>query len=539
VLPELITLPEGATIQGQNGERFVVEGLLATGGFSVIYRVHERRARDKLYALKVISNPTSSKRRHLTFEGEILKRLEHRSLPHIYQLFENTRLSQLYILMEYIEGQDLETLRLKQPEKHFSLSLTLVLMKSIVEAVSYLHNQQPPIVHRDIKPANIIVPNGIREPKLVDFGLAKEYAEENTTNIIRYGTPGYAAVEQYGQGTNPRTDLYALAATIYTLLSGIVPIDALTRNLEHHTEDPLLPLYMLNQAIPIPVSDVIEKAMSLRSEDRYASVEEFWQVINSASMQELHTGPIVSDPQLPALAVAGDPKLGTYKLEKQADKFKERLSNRPTHSMQGRIYVRKKLLRSALYVLLTCVILAVGIGSFFLFAAWPRHDTTTYEKRAATNVATPTINVDPIQGCPKEELLQLAIGSSGDYPQLARCYGGTIQDSGIDGGSGPALIYDIHQQESNISGEFHGLGMVGTFAGNLKLDGTLQFVVTPLGGSRSLLFKGHIRPGGTGHIVATFNDLDQNNRILTNLYGNCTLIASATPSTTPTASSGS
>jgi hypothetical protein len=154
-----------------------------------------------------------------------------------------------------------------------------------------------------------------------------------------------------------------------------------------------------------------------------------------------------------------------------------------------------------------------------------------------TNVAPPTINADPIQGCPKEELLQLAIGSSGDYPQLARCYGGRIQDSGIDGGSGPALIYNIHQQQSSILGQFHGLGMVGTFTGNLNLDGTLQFVVTPRGGSRSLLFKGHIRPGGTGQIVATFNDLDQNGRILTNLYGNCTLIANATPSPTPITSS--
>src|SRR5262249_41494117 len=149
----------------------------------------------------------------------------------------------------------------------------------------------------------IIVPIGAGEPKLVDFGLAKEYVEEKTTNVFRYGTPGYAAPEQYVQGTNPCTDIYALGATIYTLLSGIVPTDALTRNLGQYDEDPLLPLYMLNQDIPVPISDVIEKAMSLRSKDRYATVEEFWQALNTAfPMRNPQTEPIALDSPLFTLA---------------------------------------------------------------------------------------------------------------------------------------------------------------------------------------------------------------------------------------------
>jgi serine/threonine protein kinase len=539
VIRELVTLPEGATIQGQNGERFVVEGLLGTGGFSAIYLVRDRRARNKLYALKEILDSNTRERRHLTFEGEILKRLDHPSLPHIYQVFENKQLNRIYILMDYIEGPDLETLRLEQPEKHFSLSLTLALMTPIIEAVGYLHHQQPPIIHRDIKPANIISPIGSGEPKLVDFGLAKEYIEEKTTNVFRYGTPGYAAAEQYGQGTNPRTDIYALGATIYTLLSGVVPVDALTRNLEHRNEDPLLPLHILNTAIPVRVSEVIEKAMSLRSEDRYATIEDFWQAMSVASMHQPQTGPIASNPvpMTSAQAVAEISKLTTYPLDKQADKIRSRLKDRRTQFTQKRIYTRKKVLHNILYILISCIVLGVAIDGFLLYA-WSHHDTTTGQS-ATRNKVTPTPNFDPSQGCPKNELSQLATGSSNGYPQLALCYGGEIKDLGIDGGSSPAIIYNLHQQQSSISGQFSGLSMVGPFTGNLDMKGALQFTVTPLGENKPLLFTGNIRGGGTSQIVITFNDIDQNKHVLKDQYGSGVFIASATPSPSPTASSSS
>ena len=157
----------------------------------------------------------------------------------------------------------------------FSLTLALMLMAPIIEAVSYLHKQQPPVVHRDIKPANIIVPMGGSDAFLVDFGLAKEFVEDKTTGVFRYGTPGYAAPEQYGRGTNQRTDIYALAATLYTLLAGIVPADALTRSINPPGDDPLKRVHEVCSAIPEAVALVIERAMSLRNEDRFSSVDEF------------------------------------------------------------------------------------------------------------------------------------------------------------------------------------------------------------------------------------------------------------------------
>src|SRR5437588_10507960 len=181
------------------------------------------------------------------------------------------------MLMDYIEGRDLEALRNEQPDELISLPLVLTLMAPIVDALVYLHHQDPPIVHRDIKPENIIVPARGDEAVLVDFSIAKEYVEERTTTIIRHGSPGYAALEQYGSGTTPRTDIYGLAATIYTLLTGTIPIDAIVRAAGSRGTDPLKPAHLLAPAVPLTVSEAIQRAMSLSSNDRFETVEDFWQ----------------------------------------------------------------------------------------------------------------------------------------------------------------------------------------------------------------------------------------------------------------------
>src|SRR5437660_7404763 len=115
------------------------------------------------------------------------------------------------------------------------------IMAPIVDAVAYLHALHPPIIHRDIKPSNIIVPTSDVRSVLVDFGIAKEYDQDSTTTAVRHASPGYAAPEQYGIGTNTRTDIYGLGATIYTLLTGVVPTDAFyrTTNLGSGRNDPL------------------------------------------------------------------------------------------------------------------------------------------------------------------------------------------------------------------------------------------------------------------------------------------------------------
>lgn len=269
------TLPLGSILR----ERYRIEGLLGKGGYGSVYLVRDLRVRGNLFALKETTNPNRKDQQRFLFEGELLKKLDHHALPRVYRVFEDDTHERTYMLMDYIEGPNLEALRRQRPEKRFTLSQILTVLAPVVDAVQFLHSRQPPILHRDIKPSNIIVPLSGDDTVLVDFGIAKEFVPDGTTTAFRTGSPGFAAPEQYSRGTSTRSDVYGLGATMYTLLTGTHPADALDRMTKTSSSepDPLLPAHILAPTIPQSVSKAIARAMALNSNDRFATVEQFWQ----------------------------------------------------------------------------------------------------------------------------------------------------------------------------------------------------------------------------------------------------------------------
>jgi eukaryotic-like serine/threonine-protein kinase len=488
VLQEQMVLPVGAMIQHPDGERYTVKSLLGKGGFGAVYLVRDRHIKERLFALKEIIDPNKRDRERFIFEAEVLKRLNHRALPHVYKVFEYEKLKRVYMLMDYIEGQNLDILLGEQPERRFSLPLVLAVMKPIVDALIYLHSQNPPIVHRDIKPSNIIVSTRGGEAVLVDFGLAKEYIEDNTTTIIRHGSPGYAAPEQYGSGTNPRTDIYGLGATLYTLLTGTIPIDAIARVTGSKGIDPLVPIHLVVPSVSWANAMAIEKAMSISSDDRFNSVEDFWQELNSHTpKQQLVT------PLLKSLAPAKHQVVPEQQLKP--------LTTSPP-ALHNHAQPAKSRKSAFLFIFLT-VILTIAIGTALVSFALQHNNTSSTEQRVTPTLAhsTPQSTATSAASHPST----VTPGASA-YPDIVASYAGRVLDL-MNGEKTDMFLTQIHQNGGSISGYFKGLGMVGPFTGTVTPMGHLRFSVTVQGGASTLSFEGDIKIGGD--IVGSFKVLNQ------------------------------
>ena len=146
--------------------------------------------------------------------------------------------------------------------------------------LTYLHHLPPPVIHRGIKPGNIkITPQG--QVFLVDFGLAKQAHSGQATTVGAQGlTPGYASPEQYGQGTDARSDIYSLGATLYHALTGETPEDGISRAMGSAQ---LTPLRQYRPSLSMHIASVIEKAMEVDPAQRYQTAEAFKQALLTSS----------------------------------------------------------------------------------------------------------------------------------------------------------------------------------------------------------------------------------------------------------------
>src|SRR5437868_7888416 len=259
-------------------EQYRVVKLLGQGASGAVYLVVDEQKRQKLYALKEVVHAVREGQRDFPFDVAALKQLDHPALPRVYRVFHDDHHNRFSLLMDYVEGNSLEAMRQLMPGKRFSLHTAMTLMSPIMDAVSYLHRQHPPLIHGDIKPSNIIVPKAGAPPVLVDFGGVKDLDADTTAPQSRFN---YRAPEQYSGGTSPRTDIYALGAVLYTLLTGTVPAaaaDRLARRGEKEA-DPLVPVNQITPYVRPTVARAIHGALSIPSQDRFATVEQFWEVL--------------------------------------------------------------------------------------------------------------------------------------------------------------------------------------------------------------------------------------------------------------------
>ena len=285
------TLQPGQLVDG--GTYRIIRAL-GKGGMGAVYLAANTKAFDRPCVVKEVIeyyDPTDPQEREKAVrrfetEARTLALLKHPGIPDIYAYF--TERGRNYLVMEYIEGPDLSEGLTREREGKIveghahNVEDVVRYAIRICDVLDYLEDHEPPVTHNDIKPANIILDPNSKQPVLVDFGTAKtRYSRQAAGQPGRqqssvYGTVGYAAAELYNGTAEPRSDVYALAVTVYHLLTDDDP-----RN--HPFQFPKM------DDIPKPVRRVLRAALHDDIGQR-PSAAQFGQQLQQA-LQILHPAP--------------------------------------------------------------------------------------------------------------------------------------------------------------------------------------------------------------------------------------------------------
>jgi len=268
--------------------RYRIEAYIHSGGMGAVYKAYDQLHR-RLVAVKENTWITHTLlREQFQREAALLARLGvHEVLPQVFDYFtEDVR---QFLVMQYIEGEDLEK-RLQRLRGPLELAQVLEWTDKVLGALNYLHTFEPQVIHRDIKPANLkLTPDG--KIFLLDFGLAKNA----TTPTLPGGSfPGftrdYSPPEQRkGTGTDERSDIYALGATLYHLLTDKPPYESPLREtlIQRGLSDPQPAVDEANPQVPRAIAEVIRRAMSVDPADRYGSAVEMREALSRAQTPQL------------------------------------------------------------------------------------------------------------------------------------------------------------------------------------------------------------------------------------------------------------
>jgi serine/threonine protein kinase/predicted deacylase len=267
-------LVPGNWLQG----RYQIIRHLGGGGFAAVYLAEDTRLGRRPVAIKEFdpANLPPADRPWATAafdqEAVVLARLNHPGIAQVSDFFQSGGL--FYLIMEYVQGETLEAAWLRAADQRFGEQQVRTWAAQLCNVLDYLHSQQPAVIFRDLKPANIMVqPDGTL--KLIDFGIARYFVPGKTRDTTALGTPGYAAPEQFGQGQcDPRTDIYALGATLHQLLTGYEPAQ---------TPFQLPPLSQLAPQVSASLCAAVQRALEMDRQRRFATAGDFCRAMQPSA----------------------------------------------------------------------------------------------------------------------------------------------------------------------------------------------------------------------------------------------------------------
>jgi len=329
-------LPPGTTL---DGGRYSLGRVLGRGGFGITYLGSETQARQTV-AIKELFPFGSARRgakvvprgigygdfleavRRFRDEANTLQSFDHPQIVDVYTVFEEN--DTVYMAMEYLQGKTL--LEMLQEERALGEAKAIEYTIQVGYALDAMHRAS--LLHRDIKPSNVIVTNDGRVV-LFDFGTVRAFAGGQTSQMTAQLTPGYAPLEQYGRNARfgSYTDIYALGAMLYHLLTGEMPLPATDRA----GGEELRPPHHVNPAISNAASEAVMWAMEMKIDRRPQSVGGFIEVLRRSSGMST----IIIDPAKSPTEVGGPPLAEVPKIEispaceERRDRLTKAINNSP------------------------------------------------------------------------------------------------------------------------------------------------------------------------------------------------------------------
>ena len=289
-----------------NNGRFVIKKVLGEGGFGVTYLAEDRNINNRLVVIKTLNEKVQKGDQDLFHklqqdfkdEARRLDQCKHQNIVTIYDRFAEEKTGLECIVMEYIPGQTLKDRvgDLDFRGAYMEEEEALGYIHQIAKALEVIHRQN--MVHRDVKPGNIMIRKGTREVVLIDFGIAREFNKKDIPQTA-YVSQNYAPLEQSKEfeTKGPFTDVYALGATLYFLLTKKAPEDARDRadSLSMHDKDPLKPPQEINRQISDRTNDAILKTLELAPRKRPQNVREFLSLLGLEPSQYSQSYSLLTD----------------------------------------------------------------------------------------------------------------------------------------------------------------------------------------------------------------------------------------------------
>ena len=280
-------LSAGAILTG----RYRIVRLLGRGGMGTVYEAVDLRLGHTV-AVKQSQTANQTLWKQFEREARLMASLNHPALPRVSDYF--TEENRTFLVMQYVDGADLAETLAKQPGP-LPKRVVIAWADQLLDALIYLHSHDRHIVHRDIKPHNLKITETGRI-SLLDFGLAKSQGaddeDKESRSIFGY-SPRYAPLEQIQDlGTTPQSDIYALGATLYHLLTRVKPPDAVVRATAviGSQADPLKPAHLINPGVGGQLSAILNRAMAQNPNDRFATASEFREALRRLGRAEVNEG---------------------------------------------------------------------------------------------------------------------------------------------------------------------------------------------------------------------------------------------------------